>query len=315
MGKKHLRNFSSLFGFLLLGLSLWAIGGQLREYNYHDILNSLVALPKIRLVWALGLTSLAYLALSGYDLLALHYIRYSLAYWKIVLANFISNAVSNTIGLSLLTSSAIHYRFYSGWGIPPVAIAIAIAFVNLSFCLGLLALGGVIFLLVPLPIPPQINFPWLSARPLGVIFLLIIGIYLLGSLFIRKPFKLGNLDFRFPSFKMAAALIAVSSVEWGLAAAVLYTLLPETTALSYPTFLGIYLLAMAAGVFSNVPGGLGVFETIVLLLVWPHIPAATVFASLLAYRGVYYFLPLFIATLLLGFYELKTRSKYKSKRW
>ena len=112
-----------------------------------------------------------------------------------------------------------------------------------------------------------------------------------------------------PSLQLSLAQILVSSLDWSLAAAVLYTLLPASTPLSYSGFLEIYLLAMSAGVLSNVPGGLGVFETVVLLLLSPQVPAAAVLGSLLAYRGVYYFLPLALATGLLGIYEVHQRLK------
>ncbi len=72
-------------------------------------------------------------------------------------------------------------------------------------------------------------------------------------------------------------------------------------------FFGIYLLAQLAGVVSNVPGGLGVFETVILLLLKSFISSATLFGALLAYRAIYYLLPLCIAVLLLGIYELRQR--------
>jgi uncharacterized membrane protein YbhN (UPF0104 family) len=68
------------------------------------------------------------------------------------------------------------------------------------------------------------------------------------------------------------------------------------------------LLGQIAGVLSNVPGGLGVFETIILLLLSPSIPSAQLFGALLIYRVVYYLLPLIIAVLLLGAYELRQRA-------
>lgn len=69
---------------------------------------------------------------------------------------------------------------------------------------------------------------------------------------------------------------------------------------------------MTAGVVSNVPGGLGVFETVILLLLAPQVPAVSVLGALLAYRAVYYFLPLMVAIVLLGFYEIYQRLKVYS---
>ncbi|MEH2087002.1 lysylphosphatidylglycerol synthase domain-containing protein [Nostoc sp.] len=305
MLKKLRLNFSSLFGLLLLLLSLWAIANELRQYNYRDILNSLAAIPKSRVSWAIWLTALGYLVMIGYDILGFNYINRSLSWNKIAFTNFISSAFSNTIGFALLTGSAIRYRFYSTWGVSAVAIAQVIAFANFTFWLGMFAVAGFLFLINPLKIPTQLHLPFATVRPIGVIFLLLVAVYLLGSIFIKQPLIIRGHEFRFPSLKISLAQIAISSFDWILAAAVLYVLLPSNISLSYLDFLGIYLLAMFAGVVSNVPGGLGVFETIILLILSSKVSAAAVLGSMLAYRGVYYYLPLLLAAGLLGIYEIK----------
>ncbi|MEH2143705.1 lysylphosphatidylglycerol synthase domain-containing protein [Nostoc sp.] len=308
MLKKLRLNFSSLFGLLLLVLSLWAIAHELREYNYLDILNSLAAIPKSRLSWAIWLTALGYLVMIGYDILGFSYTNRSLSWNKIALTNFISSAFSNTIGFALLTGSAIRYRFYASWGVSAVAIAQVIAFANFTFWLGMFAVAGFLFIVNPLKIPTQLHLPFTTVRPIGVIFLVLVAIYLLGSILIKQPLIIRGQEFRFPSFKISLAQIAISSFDWILAAAVLYAVLPANISLSYLDFLGIYLLAMFAGVVSNVPGGLGVFETIILLILSSKVSGAAILGSLLAYRGVYYFLPLLVAAGLLGLYEIRLRS-------
>nr|WP_109007614.1 lysylphosphatidylglycerol synthase domain-containing protein [Nostoc commune] len=307
MLKKLRFNFSSLFGLLLLVLCVWAIANELHEYNYRDILNSLAAIPKSRLSWAIWLTALGYLVMIGYDILGFSYINRSLTWNKIALTSFISSAFSNTIGFALLTGSAIRYRFYANWGVSAVAIAQVIAFANFTFWLGMFAVAGFLFIINPLKIPTQIHLPFATVRPIGVIFLLLVAIYLIGSIFIKQPLIIRGQEFRFPSFKISLAQIAISSFDWILAAAVFYAVLPSNMSLSYLDFLGIYLLAMFAGVVSNVPGGLGVFETIILLILSSKVSPAAILASMLAYRGVYYFLPLLVAAGLLGLYEIKFR--------
>ncbi|HEY9599872.1 MAG TPA: hypothetical protein V6D33_19595 [Cyanophyceae cyanobacterium] len=307
MRQKIVQNFGSLFGILLLILSIWAISNELQDYHYSDVISSFQALPVKQLYWAIGLTGLGYFVMTGYDILAFRYIGYSLAYSKIAVTGFISCAFGNTVGFAVLTGGAIRYRFYSVWRLSAIAIAQIIAFVNFTFWLGLLAVSGVMFLLNPLTIPTQLNLPFSSVRFLGMIFMLVVAVYLLGSLLSRKSLKIRQQKFRFPSFTLALAQIGVSSLDWILAAAVLYVLLPANTLLSYSNFLGIYLLAMTAGVISNVPGGLGVFETVILLLLKGKATTTAVLASLLAYRGVYYLLPLAVATGLLGFYEIRQR--------
>ncbi|MEH2310890.1 MAG: lysylphosphatidylglycerol synthase domain-containing protein [Nostoc sp.] len=309
MLKKLQHNFSTLFGLLLLVLSVWAIANELHQYNYRDILSSLTAIPKNRLSWAIWLTALGYLVMIGYDILGFSYINRSLSWNKIALTNFISSAFTNTIGFALLTGSAIRYRFYASWGVSAIAIAQVIAFANFTFWLGMFAVAGFLFLVNPLKIPTQLHLPFATVRPIGVIFLLLVAIYLLGSILIQQPLIIRGQEFRFPSFKISLAQIAISSFDWILAAAVLYVVLPNNISLSYLDFLGIYLLAMFAGVISNVPGGLGVFETIILLILSSKVSGAAILGSLLAYRGVYYFLPLLIAAGLLGLYEIRFRTE------
>ncbi|MFN6501971.1 MAG: lysylphosphatidylglycerol synthase domain-containing protein [Nostoc sp. DedQUE01] len=308
MCKKPRINFSSLFGLLLLLLSSWAIAHELHEYNYRDILNSLAAIPKTRLSWGIWLTAFGYLVMIGYDILGFNYINRSLSWNKIAFTNFISSTFSNTIGFALLTGSAIRYRFYANWGVSAVAIAQIIAFANFTFWLGMFAIAGLTFITNPLTIPTQLHLPFTTVRPIGIIFLLLITIYLLGSILIKQPLIIHQQEFRFPSLPISLAQLAISSLDWILAAAVLYVLLPSNTSLSYLDFLAIYLLAMFAGVVSNIPGGLGVFETVVLLFLSSKISAVAVLGSLLAYRGVYYFLPLLLAAGLLGIYEMNFRT-------
>ena len=67
-----------------------------------------------------------------------------------------------------------------------------------------------------------------------------------------------------------------------------------------PILLGMYLLAQLAGLASQVPGGLGVFETVFLLLVGDIIPAEALLGSLLVYRMIYYLLPLVLSATFAG---------------
>ncbi len=295
------------FSVLLFGLSLWAIAQQLRKYSPNDVLNSLNAIPNQYLLLAIALTTVNYLLLTGYDTLAVKYINQSLAYKRTAVVAVISYGISNSVGFALLSGSAIRYKFYSAWGYSAIKIAQIITFCNLSFWLGLFAVGGTVFTLTPLEIPKQLNLPFLSVRPLGFVFLAIIIAYLLWSGLSQKPLKIRNWILPHLPFKLSLAQVALTSLDWMFAAAVLYVLLPVPKHFSFFGFFGIYLLGQIAGIISNVPGGLGVFETILILLLSPPIPSSQLLGSLLAYRGIYYFLPLAVSILLLGWYELKQR--------
>lgn len=304
MLKKLQLNFSSLFGFCLLVISLWAISHELRGYNYHDVFNSLGTIPKSHLSLSIWLSALGYLVMIWYDILGFSYIGRSLAFTKVAFTGFISSVLGNTIGFALLTGSAIRYRYYSSWGVSALAIAQVIAFANFTFWLGVFAVSGVIFLFNPLQIPTQIHLPFTNTRSLGAIFLLVVLSYLLGSIFIKQPLVIRGQEFRFPSFKIAFAQVVVSSFDWMVAAAVLYFLLPGNS-VSFLDVLRIYSLAMFAGVVSNVPAGLGVFEIVVLHFLSTQVSPVRVLAATVAYRVIYDLLALLVAASLLGLYEIR----------
>lgn len=301
---------SALLGLSLFGVSIWAITQELQKYSFVKIINALQAIPNQFLLWAVGLTILNYAMLTGYDTLALRYIKQPLSWLKSAQAALISYAISNSVGFALLSGSAIRYRMYSAWGLSAAQIGRIIAFCNFSFWLGLMAVGGIIFLVEPIEVPKFLRLPFETVQPIGVIFSLMTAAYLCWSLIGRRPIRIKSWVLPHIPFRLSLAQIAVTSIDWLLAAGVLYLLLPRSVPLSFLGFFGIYLLAQVAGIISNVPGGLGVFETVMLLLLSPPVPSVDLFGALLAYRFIYYFFPLITAVLLLGLHEM-TRNRGK----
>ena len=308
MNQKRLSEMAlGLLGVFLFCLSVWVIGHELQNYDYRDVLRSIDAISMPRLLLAIVLTGFNYWILTGYDLLALHYIRKSLPYRRVLLTAIISYAISNSTGFALLTGGAIRYRLYSLWGLSAGDIARIIAFSNLGFWVGLFAVGGVVFLLEPIAIPALLHLPFVSVKPISMLFLALVAAYLISSIASRHSIKLGRWVLPHLPINLSLMQIFVTSIDWAIAGGVLYVLLPSGHLPSFPAFFGVYLLAQLAGVVSHVPGGLGIFETIILLLLEPSIPAVNLLGALLAYRGIYYFLPLAVALALLGSYEVKQR--------
>lgn len=304
--KPLLRWIPSLLGVLLFFASLWVIHQELQQYSLADILQNLAATPRQALLLALGLTLMNQGVFTGYDTLAARYVHQPLPYRQTAFAAITSTAVGNSVGLGLLSNGAVRYRLYSAWGVPAAAIAHIVAFCNLSFWLGLFTVGGVLFLAQPIALPLQLHLPFHSVQSIGWIGLSITLLYFGWNLCSQKSLRIGGFTFPHLPTQLCIAQILVASLDWLLAAAVLYALLP-TAALSYPAFLGVYLLAQIAGMISNVPGGLGVFETVMLLLVSPPVAPAVLLGILLVYRVIYYLLPLTIAVVLLGSYELRQK--------
>jgi uncharacterized membrane protein YbhN (UPF0104 family) len=291
-------------GACLFVLSIGAINSELHHYGWQNVLASFQGIVKTRLAGAFALMLINYIILTGYDTLAMFYLGQSLPLTKTSFVGFVSYAISNSVGLALLSGSAIRYRLYQSWQVSAPIIAQAIAFCNLSFWVGLLTVGGITFVVDPLQLPAFLHLPFLSVHPIGFTFLAIIGIYLLITGNLIKPFKIGQWQTPKIPFAVSLAQIGLTAVDWILASGILYVLLPGHHHLSFPGFFGIYLLAQVAGIISNVPGGLGVFETVVLFLLTPKYSSVQVLGALLAYRVIYYWIPLGSASLSLGAFEL-----------
>jgi phosphatidylglycerol lysyltransferase len=73
-------------------------------------------------------------------------------------------------------------------------------------------------------------------------------------------------------------------------------------------FIGVYATAITASVISHVPGGLGVFESVIVVAL-PGVPADQLLGTLLAWRAVYFLLPLLIAALMFAGQEVLAQRK------
>jgi phosphatidylglycerol lysyltransferase len=291
--------FMPLLALTLFGGALWVLHHALGEFHYHEILGQLHALRPRQISGALGLTALSYLVMTGYDWLAIRYVQHPLAASKIVFTSFISYAFSNNIGLSLLAAGSIRYRLYSAWGLSTEEIARVISFTVATFWLGVCGAGGMVFVAEPLHLPGSLHLPFASVHPLGLMMLAFTAGYLVAVSVRTQPFSLRGWQFSLPQPRLAWAQLLVGTVDWILAGSVLYVLLPPSADLSLAHLLGIFLLAQVVALISHVPGGLGVFESLVLVSL-PNVPLDALAGSLMLYRGVYYLLPLACATLLLG---------------
>ncbi len=112
-----------------------------------------------------------------------------------------------------------------------------------------------------------------------------------------------------PPFRLALLQLAVSSADWTVSASVLWVLLPREAGVGFLHFLAAFLLAQILGLMSQIPGGFGVFETVVIALLPAGVDASTLLGPLVAYRVIYYLFPLVVAVGVLLAYELGQRSQ------
>ncbi|MEO7134253.1 MAG: bifunctional lysylphosphatidylglycerol flippase/synthetase MprF [Vicinamibacterales bacterium] len=278
-----------------LGLFLAALEvlrHELSVSSWAAVRASLAATPGSRIAAAIGLTVLNYLVLTGYDFLAFASIGRRLSAWRIAMASLLAYAIANNVGFAMLSGASVRYRFYTRWGVGAEELSRIIVSYSITFWLGLFALGGVSLALGPIPRADAIPGAVLAA-PFGwLLFSASLGFIVLTA--VRKtPLRVWRLEVALPSPTLAAAQWLTSCADWIIAALVLVVLLPP----GVPLFaaIGAFLAAQLIGLVSHVPGGAGVFEGLIVLLLKPYAGSAELVAPLVMYRSVYYLLPLGIA--------------------
>ena len=294
-----------LIGLLLFGAALFVLRKELAEVRYRELSAALAALPAASVALAIILTAINYLVLTGYDHLALLYVGKRLSGWRISLASFVGYAVSNSVGLALLSGTSVRYRFYSRWGLTGAEISRVVAFYSSTFFLGLTVLGGLSLAFAPLP--GLVELPGHQAlRVAGVVLFAIGPTYAAVALLRRTPLHWRGVAIALPRPPIVAAQFALVLVDWLLAVAVLDVLLPSSS-LSFLGLMAAFLAAQVLVLLSHVPGGVGVFETVMLLLLKPFLPTTAVLPALLLFRLIYYLLPLVAAMIVLLVDELSER--------
>jgi phosphatidylglycerol lysyltransferase len=305
MKKSLIHTFGYLISLCLFIVALLVLYRELKQYHFHDIVAGLKAVKPLFLTIAGLLTLLDYLVLTLYDALALRYIKYKLEYAKIVLASFIGYVFSHN--MTIVGGSTARYRIYSALGVSASEVAKLVIFCGLTFWLGFFAVCGIVFVAEPNDIPAALHIPFATARPVGVIFIAMTLAYLIFVILRRRSFIFREWEFTIPSFPISIGQIVIASIDWLLACGVLYALLPAATELTFMKFVGLFMLAQAAGLLSYVPGGLGVFEAIILLLLSDYLEKTSIISSLVLYRLIYYLIPFILATVLLAVNELAAK--------
>ncbi|HET6554125.1 MAG TPA: bifunctional lysylphosphatidylglycerol flippase/synthetase MprF [Dyella sp.] len=294
-----------LLSVALLCLALWALHRLASEVSYREVARYVHGLENRRIALAVLLTAGSYGMMILYDWFGLASIGKRLPGPQVSLISFISYAFSNALGMALLISGSIRYRFYIQAGLTTAEVAKVVLYTTLSFWLGLCALTGVTLLLVP--VPPSL--PLASLRlPLAAAITLVPLLWLVGGKLLGRPLRVWRWRVNLPSPLIAARQILVGAIDWGLAAYVLYLLMPNEVDTGFGHFLAIFVLAQIAGLVSHVPGGLGVFEAVMLAgfgAAGNQGLEAPILGALAAYRLIYYFLPLFAATLVVLWREAR----------
>jgi phosphatidylglycerol lysyltransferase len=303
---------SYLLPVIIFSLALWTLNKQLYHLRSSYVVQNISSVPLSHIGIAVFLTFLSYFVLTGYDYLATRNIKNSLPYKQIARASFISTSISYSAGFNFLTGSSLRYRLYSRYGLTLLQIWEIIIFCVSSYWIGFCFVAGLLFTFFPVKLSnymPEISVPLNIA---GILLLMFLAIYFFFS-FWKRDLKIIKYKIKIPEPKIAFLQLALSSVNYLLSGSIIYFLLPSNPKLTLLHVLAFFALAQLIGLISTVPGGLGVFETLMLFMLEPYFDMVDIIRPLLLFRAIYYFAPFLLGFLALTFFEFEDSEKFLKK--
>jgi uncharacterized membrane protein YbhN (UPF0104 family) len=294
---------AAALAFLLVVATLVTI--EARKVQWDLVFATIRGLPGTTLLAALGLAAASHSLYSTFDLLGRRYTGHALPTRTVITVTFVSYAFNLNLG-TLVGGAGARFRLYLQLGLGLDRIARVLTLSMLTNWIGYPVLAGIVLLAQPIPLPIE----WLRDAGvhwvLGLALLSVPFAYVLACGWMRtRVLQFRGHRLRLPSLRMAVLQVALSSTNWALMAALIWTLLEGSV--EYPAVLCALLVAAVAGVLSHIPAGIGVLEAVFVALLGDRVPKETLIATLLAYRALYYLLPLALAAVLYVAFEMRVR--------
>ena len=297
--KKHwLQQLIPLLMIAVFCAAIWALQRELSNFSWSDFVTFLSKLSGLQVGLALGMTVVAYAAMTAYDWFALRYLKLKMATWKVALAAYLGYAFSMNVGQTLISGGAVRLRLYTSWGLGAGDVTGIVGFNFFIGMIGQMLLSGALFVSVGIKVPNELPIPLSSATWIGWGLLIVVAVFFVLIFQRRDAIQIGKWRLDLPTPGISITAVLISALDWALAGAVLFVIFPEGGGLDVVQLVAIVMMAHIVAVLSTVPGGLGVFETVVILLLPPTVPKAEALSALIAFRTIFYLIPFLIAILL-----------------
>ena len=298
----------------ILGVAGCTLYELLRGIEFAKVIDALAGQSMQKLIAAGVLVAAAYVALTLYDLFALHIIgRHKVPYSVAALASFTSSTIGHNLGAAILTGGLIRLRIYAVWGLTVADIAKIAVLTGITFWLGNALLLGGATAYIPEAASSVDRLPsWLN-RAMGCAGLFGIGCYLLWLAPAPRAVGFSGWRIVLPNFWFTLLQIGIGALDLTLVTLAMYVLLPATPTVELPNVMVVFLTATLLGTVSHAPAGLGVIEA-TMMLGLPQYPREALLAALLTFRALYFLLPLFLATLSLAIRELRVLASAAKSR-
>jgi len=303
-------------GSILLSLAVIALAGYglhhaLRHVRPQEVFDALRNLSMHKIWLALLFCGGSFLAIGSQEYFALKTAGHRLPFLKALFGAFLAQSIGHQTGFSFAVGGGLRYRYYSSFGVNWRQVVKTQASFTGTITLALCFQLAVAMIFHPALFDHAVQLPHAVIPAIGALF----GLFACAVLALtarKKPLRLFGESLGVPKTSLILAQVICSICDLAFLAASAWILLPDQLGADYPTLLGIAVASLLLGVLSSVPGGLGIFESSVLTLLSPGywLTAAT-FGALLAFRAIYYLLPLCLGLVALGGLELWRRARMR----
>ena len=305
-----------LFGCLLLAV----LQHLSRSVDYHAVIHSLRTLSPGTWAAALGATALSYVALSARDAVGLRYVCAKVPLSALAIGATVGSALGNATGFGALTGGAVRVRVYGTAGVQAAQVARLTAFTSVSLAVTLAVMSAVGMVSCAHTLSPMFHLTEGALRLTGAAILL--GFCAMLLLCGAQPRALtfgaqvdsvssaaagwrgwlSGLELTLPSRGVFLAQVLASMADVAAAGLTLYVILPHGS-VSFASFLAVYSAALLLGMIGHTPAGLGVFEAAMMFAIGGDVPMSELIVALLAYRAIYFLLPLVLSAGLVAAFE------------
>jgi glycosyltransferase 2 family protein len=298
---RGLRTLSWSASLAVFGGALWLLHRYLGHIAWHDVAAAWSHTPAHRVAYSIVAAAVSLAMLALFDVVAARVVAHGrVSAGLAAFAGAVTQSISNTLGFHAITGAALRYRIYASASLGAADVARIVGLAGLG-----VGLGFAVVIAGALCWEPAIAHGWGRWPGMALVLALIA---LVGWLARSRTLTVGRLTLVLPNAAVVSVQMLIGGIEMLAAISALYVLLPSAIAPSFVDFLPIYVGAVLAGIVSHSPGGLGVFETI-MLASFPPGARADLLAAMLCYRVTYNLFPFVLGSIALAVFEWRLRRR------
>jgi phosphatidylglycerol lysyltransferase len=306
---RHLRRWAvPVLALVVCSLVLIAAQDLTKTLDYHAVVKTLRRLSPGLLVRSLLATGLSYLALVARDAAGLRAIggtgKQRVPAPLLWIGGVAGSALGNAVGFGALTGGAVRYRVYGAAGVSAGQVARLMVLTGSTFALGLVVMCALGLVCAASSVGRTLHVPSMPLLGGGAVVLAGCAALVAWSRPGRKPLRIGPVSLDMPDRGALLVQLGLVGIDVAGAALALFVLLPGAH-IGFVTFLAVYTIALLLGVIGHTPGGIGVFEAAIIFALGGTVPPVAAVAALLAYRTIYFVLPLLLSGALLAAFEVR----------